>query len=154
MNNNHHISNQADLERLIQRYFDGETSVQEERELRQCLADCPWTSEAIDEARFTMGYFVAHCQVNQHHVSKPKRHQFLGIAASIAILLAVGVFAFWQTRQANENMCIAYVDGHAIHDDGEVMTLIEDQLNDIDEASHGMAAQLSSLSDAIELDNE
>lgn len=41
MNNYHHINTQAELEQLIDRYYDGETSVQEEQELRQCLADCP-----------------------------------------------------------------------------------------------------------------
>ena len=62
MNTFHHITNQAELEQLIDRYFDGETSVQEEQLLRKTLANCTWSSETIDEARFTMGYFVAHCQ--------------------------------------------------------------------------------------------
>ena len=62
MNQNLHITNQAELERLIERYFDGETCIQEEQMLRATLADCPWSSEVIDEARFTMGFFAAHSQ--------------------------------------------------------------------------------------------
>ena len=60
MNKRLNISSQAELEQLINRYFDGETTVQDEQALRETLADCPWSSDVIDEARFTMGYFAAH----------------------------------------------------------------------------------------------
>ena len=55
MNKLQKINSQAELEQLIERYFDGETSLQEEQLLKQTLADCTWTSDTIDEARFTMG---------------------------------------------------------------------------------------------------
>ena len=93
MNKNHHINNQAELEQLIERYFDGETSVQEEQMLREALADCPWSSEVIDEARFTMGYFVAHHHETERVAKKSNRRKFIGIAASIAIILAAGGYA-------------------------------------------------------------
>ena len=49
MNTFHHITNQTELEQLIDRYFDGETRVQEEQLLRKTLANCTWSSETIDE---------------------------------------------------------------------------------------------------------
>ena len=154
MNKNQHISNQAELEQLIERYFDGETSVQEAQMLREILADCPWSSEAIDEARFTMGYFAAHSQEKERIARKTHRRQLIGIAASIAIILAIGIPAMYHSWFAPHNECIAYVDGKIIDNDDVVMALIESDLSKMEDASNSMAAQLQSLGEALELDNE
>ena len=153
MNKNHHISNQAELEQLIERYFDGETSVQEEQMLRETLADCPWSSEVIDEARFTMGYFVAHRKAEQQTSKKSYRRQVIGIAASIAIILAIGIPAMYHNWFAPQPQCIAYVNGKVIDNDDAVMALIASDLSKMEDASNSMAAQLQSLGEALELDN-
>ena len=172
MNNKHHITTQAELEQLISRYFDGETSVQEEQELREVLADCPWNSEAIDEARFTMGYFAAHCQEEHRVAKKNYRRQFIGIAASIAIILAIGIPALSHKWSVQQPECIAYVNGEVIADNQKaVMALIAQDLDNMDMATHemddaitndmnamdhasqSMEAQLMSIGEALELDN-
>ena len=153
MNKNHHITNQAELEQLIERYFDGETNVQEEQMLRETLADCPWSSEMIDEARFTMGYFAAHCQETERVAKKNNRRKLIGIAASIAIILAAGGYALWHQQQS-VGVCIAYVNGQIVQDDDKVMALVADDLSKMDNASKAMTNQLSSLGEALELDNE
>lgn len=151
MNKNHHITHQAELEQLIERYFDGETTVQEEQMLREALVDSPWSSEAIDEARFTMGYFAAHRQ-SQFSVKKhASRFRMTAIAASIAILLTVGASMLWHSRQTND-VCVAYVNGKAIYNEKEVLSLMQDDLNEMGNATPGLAEQLSSLGDAIEID--
>ena len=151
MKKNLHITNQAELEELIGRYFDGETTVDEEQALKQCLADCPWNSETIDEARFTMGYFTAHKQ--QQRASKvSNRFRYATIAASIALLMAVGIGSFWHFQQPKD-MCVAYVNGKTIDNDDAVMALIANDLNAMDNASMSMEAQLSSIGEALELDN-
>ena len=148
----HHITNQADLEQLIDRYFDGETTVQEEQALREALADCPWSSETIDEARFTMGYFAAHKQQRRRVATFTNRFRITAIAASIALLLTVGLTTLWHHQQTDD-MCIAYVNGKAISNDDAVMALIANDLNSMEDASQSMAAQLSSIGEALELDN-
>lgn len=153
MKNSMHINSQDELEKLIERYFDGETTVQEERTLRQALADCPWRSESIDEARFTLGYFAEYKQRNRRVMSFNTRHRLTSIAASIAICLAVGGYALWHQYQSSANECIAYVNGKAITSDDAVMALIEKDLNTMDNASNSMAAQLSSIGESLELDN-
>ena len=153
MNKNHHINNQAELEQLIERYFDGETSVQEEQMLREALADCPWSSEVIDEARFTMGFFAAHCHETERVAKKSNRRKFIGIAASIAIVIAAGGYALWHQQQST-GVCIAYVNGMVVQDDDKVMTLIANDLSMMDNAADAMTDQLSSLGAALELDNE
>jgi hypothetical protein len=153
MNMNHHISNQAELEKLIERYFDGETSIQEEQILRETLADCPWSSEVIEEARFTMGFFAAHCQEKARTARKNHRRQLIGIAASIAIILAAGGFAMWHQQQLSD-VCIAYVNGKVVEDNHQVMALVANDLTKMDNAANAMTNQLSSLGEALELDNE
>ncbi len=153
MNTNHHITNQAELEQLIERYFDGETSIQEEQLLRAALADCPWSSEVIDEARFTMGYFVAHSHEAERVARKSNRRKLAGIAASIAIILAAGGYAFWHQQQSRD-VCIAYVNGQVVQDNDKVMALVADDLSKMDNAANAMTDQLSSLGEALELDNE
>ena len=153
MNKSHTINSQAELERLIERYFEGETSLQEEQMLRQQLAECPWESEIIDEARFTMGYFAAHQRQQQQRPAAVNRYRVMAIAASVALLLTVGTGLLWHSQQPKD-VCIAYVNGQEIHNDEAVIALIENDLNNINNASQGMASQLMSLGEAIELDNE
>ena len=148
----HHIANQAALERLIGRYFDGDTTVQEEQALREALANCSWSSEVIDEARFTMGYFATHKQQRPRStVTVSKRFRYTAIAASITVLLAVGTAFLWQHQQA-QNMCVAYVNGKVIHNEKKVLSLMQGDLNDMGNATQGLAEQLSSLGEAIEID--
>jgi hypothetical protein len=151
MKMDNYITTQADLEQLIERYFDGETTVKEEQMLCDVLADCSWSSEAIDDARFTLGYFVAHKQQGHRPATVANRSRIMAIAASVAVLLTVGLGLHWQQHQAN-NVCVAYVNGKAIHNEQEVFKLMQSDLNDMGNATQGLAEQLSSLGDAIELD--
>ena len=153
MNIHQHISDQAELEQLINRYFYGETSVQEEQMLREALADCPWSSETIDEARFTMGYFALHRQEAQRTPKMNYRRQLIGIAASIAVILAVGGYALWHHQRPND-VCIAYVNGMVVEDNDQVMALVASDMSNMDNATDAMTNQLSSLGEALELDNE
>ena len=151
MNTTHQISNQAELEKLITRYFEGETSLQEEHMLRDCLADCPWQGETIDEARFTLGYFTAHKHQSRTSVKSSNRFRIAAIAASIAVLLTVGVGTLWHNSQS-DGECIAYINGKTIHNEKEVLSLMQNDLNEIGNATQSLADQLSSLGEAIETD--
>lgn len=145
------INTKAQLEDLIERYFEGQTSQQEEQLLKENLADCPWESEAIDEARFTMGYFAAHKQQSRRVENMNTRRRAMGIAATIAVLLTIGVGLLWQSRQP-EDVCIAYVNGQTINDKDKVLTIMQSDLNDMGNATQGIVEQLSSLGEVIEID--
>lgn len=149
-----HINSKSELERLIDRYFDGETSLQEEHQLRQAITACPWHSEKIEEARVVMGYFAAHRQHQRQLITKGTRQRFIGIAATIALVLSVGGYVLWHRADATNNVCIAYVNGEVVHNDDKVMTMIANDINLIDKAADGMAEQLSSLGEALEIENE
>ena len=151
MNKLKNINSQAELEQLIERYFEGDTSIQEEHMLRQTLADCPWSSEAIDEARFTMGYFTAHKQQRRKATTASNRYLITGIAASIALLLTVGAGLLWHNQQP-ENVCVAYVNGKTIHNEQEIYNLIQNDLDEMGNATQSPEEQLSSLGADIEFD--
>lgn len=148
-----HIINQQELEQLIERYFDGMTTIEEEDMMRQVLAQCPWKSEVIDDARVVMGYFAAHSEQQQRQATRGMRQRIIGIAASIAIILAVGAFALWRQQQPSD-VCIAYVNGQIVQDNDKVMALVANDLSKMDNAANAMTNQLSSLGEALELDNE
>ena len=148
-----HITSRQELEQLIERYFDGLTTVEEEAALRACLARCPWYSESIEDAQVVMGYFAALSKDQRHSAARTTRQRIAGIAASIVIVLSVAVFALWHQWQPMDE-CVAYVNGQAISNDREVMALVENDLSSIGNASQGMTAQLSSVGEALELDNE
>ena len=151
MNKPEQIKTQAELERLIECYFDGMTTVEQEAALREALAQCPWQSETINEAKAVMGYFVAHSQQRRRTTTHFSRLRIAGIAATIALLIAIGGYHLWHTHgQTTDDVCIAYVNGKVLDNSDEVMALIEQDLNSINAASQGMTAQLSSLGEAIE----
>ena len=148
-----HITSRQELEQIIERYFDGLTTVEEEAALRACLARCPWHSESIEDAQVVMGYFAALSKDQRHSAARTTRQRIAGIAASIVVVLSVAVFALWHQWQPMDE-CVAYVNGQAISNDREVMALVENDLSSIGNASQGMTAQLSSVGEALELDNE
>ena len=152
MNKLQKINSQSELEQLIERYCEGETSLQDEQLLKQTLADCPWHSDIIDEAHFTLGYFTVHKQQQRRIVKMTSRRRITAIAASIAVLLTIGASAFWYTQQS-QGVCLAYVNGKAISNEDAVMNLIAQDLSTMDVASQSMEAQLMSISEALELDN-
>jgi predicted protein tyrosine phosphatase len=152
MKKSQYISSQAELEALIERYFEGMTSLEQEDAMRRCLAHCPWSSEAIDDARMVMGYFATHSRRQQRRADRGLRQRIIGIAATIAVILAVGGYALW--HQQPSDVCIAYVNGKVVEDNDQVMALVANDMSKMDNAANAMTNQLSSLGEALELDNE
>ena len=67
--------------------------------------------------------------------------------------MAVGGYALWH-QQRPDDVCIAYVNGQVVQGDDQVMAMVADDLDRIDNAANAMTDQLSSLGEALELDNE
>ena len=86
---------QEELNILIDRYFDADMSVAEERELRAFLATCPWQSQKIDEAKAVMGYATMPMRRQRR---RPALRAFQA-AAAVAAIVVVAV-ALWPARTA------------------------------------------------------
>ncbi len=153
MNDSQYINSQQELEELIERYFNGMTTVEEEAILRSCLARSLQHSHKIEDAQMVLGYFAAMTSSQRRSVARGFRQRLVGIAASIAIIIAAGSIAFWHMLQPG-GVCIAYVNGHVVQDNDQVMALVSDDMNLMSNAANAMTDQLSSLGEALEIDNE
>lgn len=144
------------LHKLIGRYFDGDTTVEEERELRAALLalEPAERDQATEEALAVMGYArmdVAHAGNAASGVSPMRWRRMLlrgGAAAAVAAVLAVTAVL---PRIAGDGggECIAYVDGHRIVDEHAVMGIIDVQLGEMGEAADDVSRQMESDFDQI-----
>lgn len=144
-----------EIEELAGRYFDGTTTVDEERRLRLLLATTGYSSPAADEARALLGFFAA--ERSRAAVTAKRRRMgltrsVLTVAASVAVMVAVTVALF---RSADSRMeCYAMVGSERIEDMDEIRSLIDADLGCIADAQHSIndaiAADLSAISDAMQ----
>lgn len=117
------------LNQLIERYFNGDTTVDDEALLRRELAIDRWHTDVADEARFVLGYFsMAKPQVATRRASWARR---LAAAACIGVLLAAGIVML----NARRGQCVAWVGGQPIDDQEQVMNLIAGDLGNMGDAS-------------------
>ena len=84
--------NEEYINRLIELYFDGSTTLQQEEELRRILADVrPPYSPQIESALAVMGYTaVMQPRQAESRTSMLRRSRMAMMAASVSIMLAVG----------------------------------------------------------------
>lgn len=148
--------NRNNLHTLIERYFNAETSVEEERMLRHELQRIPvHTDPLADEARAVMGFPLAGKATSGKHTKKLRLSPlpaWRNAAAMIAAAAVTGSIMFGVMRQ-NNGECVAYLNGQRISDRDAVMEMMLADLNDMGEASSDMqadiAASLSEMADAI-----
>lgn len=105
MKNNNNISDHDELLRLVNRYFEGDTSLAEERNLRRLLAQSSCTDAPVEEARAVMGVFAC-CRTEcrkpaadnpNSALSRLRRSRWTAISAvaSVAVLI-VAVVSFYR----------------------------------------------------------
>lgn len=81
-------NNHDELLRLVDRYFEGETSLEEERLLRRLLAESESRSAEVEEARAVMGLFA--CARSGAPCRRKERRSLwfpISVAASIAVII-------------------------------------------------------------------
>lgn len=140
------------LSHLIQLYFDGETTLEQERELRAMLADPKVTGEEADEARAVISFAVSSPSHAASSTVKPpsrKPSRFMAavsVAASVAVVAMVGYGLFHPRNNAE---CMAYVDGNVITDSEVVMEMVETDLSALGQASSDVSSDITDDLDAI-----
>lgn len=104
------------LDILIRRYFDGDTTLDEEQQLRLLLADHAYDSPQADEARAVMGMIGAMARkhkrrpMEKSRISPKMRWPALARAAAVAALVAVGAVTLLQSSPD----CVAYAYGKRV----------------------------------------
>lgn len=132
-----------EIRKLIQLYFEGLTSIEEERQLREALADPSVRGAEADEVRAVMSFAaVSPDQSESPTVARrPPRHlsALLSAAASVAV---VGLLCWNFFLREPQTQYMAYIDGHSTEDPEQVMKLINDDLSLLGEASEDVADEI------------
>lgn len=120
-----------ETEQLCRLYMDCQLTVLEETELQYVLGKIPYSSPCIDEVRMLMGVSIP---MKSKESSKKRfkwfnRKTAIGIAASVTILLAIGVPLF-NSRTVNDNyssgVYIAYANGQEVSQEFSVQQVKSD----------------------------
>lgn len=146
------IMNEKTTHNLINRYFDGDTTLQQERMLRQMLSQLDSPDELEREAMAVMGFSAA-ATVSSPKRSSVSRSSIFRAAASIILLITAATALLTHTLPENHDRCVAYVDGQRISDTEEIHRLMMLNLSEMAEASENLdnevALTLNDLSDFI-----
>lgn len=152
------MTDYRDIERLIERYFEAQTSEEEERELRRILAD-PSTpaTQAVEEARAVVGYTSLQGAIARHDTravtkrwkSRPSRWIRVATATAAAVA-AIAIATDYTTRHSgeadSETVCLVYAEGKATESQEEAIAIMHAQL-----ASIGRATQNNPATDALNM---
>lgn len=128
--------NTKHIHTLIERYFEGETTISEERWLRENLPNMMGESKEINEALAVMGY-AAIPDKDRHKRRIPASLRRIAAAASIALILTAGGIYTHHLNKSQESTFMAYSGGVRIERD-EAMQLIAIQMEELSEASQGV----------------
>lgn len=153
MKNEDIIISDEQLDALIQRYFDAETSLEEEALLKRAVAHRE--EPRYDEIRAVLGFMAA----KRRSVAKKRKRgttmwlQVAAVAAVAALVVTVGINL---THQATETgTCYAMVGGVRIDDESQVLSLMQSNLGDIgDAASETSMSVESQIADIASVINE
>ena len=134
------------INELIEGYFEGTLSQDEETALKVFLASEEGQGPEYDEVRAIMGYFAAGRSVETLR-SRPLPQndrkvwcRILAIAASLAIIITLGINIFNQN-----NVCVSFVGGKKITDREVVMNDVDNILADLLSDRVDMEEQLESI---------
>jgi hypothetical protein len=110
--NKHTILNAEEADTLLEKYYEGFTSAEEERQLQSFLSQ-PDLSERYDADRALLGYFAG-----EKTTEKPGRKSLIIPMirwTSVAAALIGGIFLV-KTLMTEKPQCYAYVDGIKVTD--------------------------------------
>jgi len=135
--------NEQKTKELLERYFDGATSLDEERELQRYFAE----SDIPDSLKVyrPMFAFFGEERAVQPPAQKPviRKLRLLsiitGIAAGIAILIMVGM-----PKQQPDNI-IYYVDGQRVYDETRAIALAENKLQMLAQSMQKAQSSMAAL---------
>lgn len=94
----------AKIEALLEKYFQGETSLQEETILRKYFSSSNVASH-LTSYQSLFGYFEEEETIRSHQVPqiKPKNHWVMWGSIAASVLLFLSLFFFWNNEKAIES---------------------------------------------------
>lgn len=124
------MRNDLKIRTLTERFFDGETSLAEEQELYRLFREGDVPEDLLQYRELFMGF--EDIRLPRQNESRRQWGQAIGIAASIAVLLAVGTTLLTRT---SKDECVAYIYGEKCTDKTIVMQQMQSTLNEMGDIS-------------------
>jgi hypothetical protein len=94
------------MEALLEKYFEGETGIAEEKELKAYFSSSN-VAEHLEQYRPLFGYFTKAKEEKLAHevplVSKKRKVAWLSIAASIVVMLGIGTYTYFDKSMVVES---------------------------------------------------
>jgi hypothetical protein len=123
------------LEKLIEKYFEGETSIAEENELKVYFSSSD-VAQHLKQYQPIFGYFsqAKEQQFTQEIPLKTRKQNsamWLSIAASVVIMLGVGTFMYFETNKTEEFVACSPEDNPelALQQTQKALALVSEHLN-------------------------
>lgn len=123
------------IEILIEKYFEGETSIAEEKELKAYFSSSD-VAQHLEQYKPVFGYF-SQAKQEQFTASIPlksgrkqKRLAWLSVAASVVVMLGIGFFAYQNTSEpTKENLGVIDDPEIAFKETQKALALISKHVN-------------------------
>ena len=122
------------IENLLEKYFQGETSIAEENELRNYFSSLN-VAQHLEQYKPLFGYFsLAKEPQFKHEIplqSKKRTVAWLSIAASVVVLLGIGTYAYYNLDVANKSQDLGTYDDpeKAFRATQKALSLLSDNVN-------------------------
>ncbi|HEU4788706.1 MAG TPA: hypothetical protein VFS71_03385 [Flavobacterium sp.] len=122
------------MEALLEKYFEGETSIAEENELKDYFSSSN-VAPHLEQYRPLFGYFTEAKEQkltnNVFPVSKKRKLAWLSIAASIVVLMGVGTYTYFNTNSVKENKELGTYDDpeEAFEATQKALAMLSDNVN-------------------------
>lgn len=131
---------------LVEKYFDAETTEDEEKILSRFLTSRYCPDKEFDEVKAVMGFLVTGKDIHKKRSTfKLYRKPYRWIAAAMIVLIAGS--AAWKIIDNRKNVCVAYIAGNKCTDSREVMNQMRLSINNVNsvEADNSVDDQLKDI---------
>ena len=122
------------IEDLLEKYFQGETSIAEENELRNYFSSSN-VAQHLEQYKPIFGYFSL---AKEHQFtpeiplqSKKRNVAWISIAASVVVLLGIGTYAYYSADVVNKSQDLGTYDDpeEAFRATQKALSLLSDNVN-------------------------
>ena len=128
---------------LTERYFEANTTLQEENELREFLTSEASNAPCFNEIKAVMSYIAVGRKQQSQRSSKKSRYNIYKIAsysAAAAITVAC-ILGKWHAHFQEENIYIAYIDGKQYTDKATVLSQMHKAMAHVNHNTQQYSAQ-------------
>lgn len=125
-----HIRSAEEWKELPERYFEAQTTDEEERQLRLFLVTEAASGKEFDEAKAVMGFLAV-----GKGLRRPKKEYHLPVYAKKWVVAVVAFCimgsAAWKIVDRSQNVCVAYIYGEKCTDTEVVMSQLKNSLHQV-----------------------